>query len=471
MQDPAQLAQLARSAAQRNDWAAAEQLMAQALALAPQVAPLHLNYGNILKQLGRLDAARSAYEHALYWQPDWADAHYNLGNLALAQHDQLAAAEHYRAAIRSQPDYLPAHYSLGTILTNLGQLPPAHQHFATVLQREPQHLDALHNLGRLYRREGRLDDARACYQQVLQLAPEHALARYSLGTLDLLQGHWAAGWKGYEARWAALGKAYPATPLPRWQGEAVAPEAKLLVIGEQGYGDMLQFARFLPQLCTRFAQVTVLVPAALQRLLQQSFPQLEIVSELASHAGFTHHIPYMSLAGALQISEADLSGEAYLQVDSAEAAQWQAQLAPGRKIGLAWQGNPQQVDNGWRSIALSQLAPVLAQPGIQWCSLQHGHTAPAPLRNDLQHSPDFAATAAYLQQLDLVITVCTSVAHLAGALGRPTLLLSRFDADWRWQVQRSDSPWYRSMQIIRQPQLGDWAAVVEQVRQGLAAKA
>jgi tetratricopeptide (TPR) repeat protein len=469
MQDPVQLAQLARAAAQRADWDKAETLMRQALQLAPDAAALHLNYGNILKQLGRYDQASVAYEQALYWQPNWADAHYNLGNLAVLQQNPLAAAEHYRATLDAQPQHLEAHYSLASILTNLGQFAPAHQHFAAALALKPDHTDALHNLGRLYRRENQTALARQHYQATLAVNPAHALSQYSLGTLDLYEGRWQSGWAGYEARWAALHKPYPSTPLPRWSGEPVDMGAKLLVIGEQGYGDMLQFARFLPELASIFAEVYVLVPTALQQLFADGFADqhIQIVTELPNHLAFTHHIPLMSVAGALNINETRLSGQPYLCANPATVQAWREQLPAGFKVGLAWQGNPQQADNRWRSIPTSQLAPLLTLPNICWCNLQYGVTAPAPVRDDSAHWQHFADTAAYIQNLDLVVTTCTSIVHLAGALGVPTLLLSRVDADWRWQAERTDSPWYASVNLIRQRSLFEWADVIAAARSAI----
>lgn len=244
-------------------------------------------------------------------------------------------------------------------------------------------------------------------------------------------------------------------------GDAVPAGAHLLVIGEQGFGDMLQFARFLPQLRAFFDEVTVLVPSALCRLLQQSFgTAIKVVSELHSHDDFSHHIPLMSLAGVLNITENTLCGDAYLCADRHDVAAWHARLPAGLKVGLAWQGNPQQTDNRWRSIPTPQLAPLLAQPGVLWCSLQLGVAAPNGLRDDSADWRDFADTAAYLKNMDLVISCCTATIHLAGALGIPSLLLSRIDADWRWQGQRPDSPWYASLEIVRQTQFNDWSSAI-----------
>ncbi|WP_373973695.1 tetratricopeptide repeat protein [Chitinibacter sp. SCUT-21] len=471
MKDPVQLAQMARAAAQRMDWASAQHLMLEALQLAPDAPALHLNYGNILKQLGRYDEARVAYEQALYWQPNWADAQYNLGNLALVQHDFIAATEHYRATLDANPKHIEAHYNLATLLTNLGQFAPAHQHFAAALALNPQHTDALHNLGRLYRRENRHDLARRYYQLALASNPEHALSQYSLGTLDLYEGNWLSGWAGYEKRWAALHKPYPQTALPRWSGEAVSGNAKLLVIAEQGFGDILQFSRFFPSLLQHFSEVSVLIPAALLRLFTDSFDKkIQFITELDHHAGFSHHIPMMSVAFALNITEQTLSGQAYLRANSAAVQAWCDQLPKGFKVGLAWQGNPQQVDNRWRSIPSHCLTPLLAIDQVIWCNLQYRIAAPAQLRDDSTQWQDFADAAAYIQNLDLVISACTATVHLAGALGVPTILLCRHDADWRWQGERSDSPWYASIRILRQHALLDWATPISAAVQAVKAR-
>ena len=440
---------------------------ALAIKLAPDEAALHINLANVLKALSRGDDAQASLLKALELAPDNALAHYNLGNLLRDQGQLQTALQSFDRALQLAPQHLDIRYNRACLLFDLDQLDAARHAFEALLQAHPQHARGWHNLGNTLRALGQFDAVRQCYQRALQIE-RLPVTPYALGTLDLLCGNWAAGWAGYELRWAATGKAPFTTALPQWRGEAVAGSARLLVVAEQGFGDQIQFARFLPLLLSRFASITVVVPQPLRRLLQDNLGQanLGFVSQVPGAAGYQYHLPFMSMAAVLEVDEALLARIAvpYLAAPAAVPG------AHGLQVGLVWQGNAAQPDNRLRSIHVAELAPLLALPDVHWHSLQFRPTDPLPAGvNDATTGwHDFADAAVAIQQLDLVITVCTVTAHLAGALGKPVWLLCRFDADWRWQTQRPDSPWYPSMRIFRQHAPRDWQGAVADVAAALA---
>ncbi|SMC22358.1 Tetratricopeptide repeat-containing protein [Andreprevotia lacus DSM 23236] len=453
--DPVLHADLGLTFARMADWPAARTALLRAVELAPGNVSARVNLANVLRQHGDDDGARLQLEAALKREPQHALARFNLGNLHKDRQGWAAAEAQYLAALRARPDHHDARHALGNVLKEQNRIGEAIEALRHTVQQAPRPR-AWHDLGNAYGAANQYDDARAAYQQALQLQPDFALSHYVLGTLDLKLGNWGSGWRGYEARFAALGQALPASRLPRWFGEPVPATAALLIYPEQGYGDMIQFARFLPRLRERFARVTMICPTALLRLFAGSFPDIGFVDTIpADEAGYTHYMPVMSLATVLGITEAALDGAAYLKTPAT------AGQASPRRIGISWTGNPAQADNRWRSMPFEQLAPLWQLPGVRWQSLQYGAEVPSTMQP--MPAGDFLDTAALMMQLELVITVCTSVAHLAGALGRPVWLLSRADADWRWQAGRADSPWYGSMRIYRQQQRAIWDDVLHQV--------
>ncbi|WP_018748665.1 tetratricopeptide repeat protein [Chitiniphilus shinanonensis] len=466
-------AALAQACARSGDPAAAHQALRHAIRLDPDSVALRANHASVLRELGDIAAARAELDVALRLAPDDVAARYNLGNLLLDEGDEAGAEAAYRAVLVNAPRHVGSRYNLGCIARRRGEITFAMTCFDEVLALQPDHADAWHNLAGCRRALGDWDGARAGYQRALALG-EPVLARYALGTLDLLQGRWADGWEGYEARWAACGLTPPSLPLPAWQGEAVPASARLLVYAEQGYGDLLQFARFLAPLRARFAAVTLACPPAVSRLLAHSLEGVTVLDHLPPPADFTHAVALMSLARVLRIDEARLRDTAapYLRAPAHGGAWTDGGRGPGLNVGLCWTGNPAQRDNLWRSVPLGLLRSLQQIPGITWHNLQQGkgeqaRAAGFALRDASGDWRDFADTAAYLGNLDLVITACTSVAHLAGGLGVPVWLVSRYDADWRWLLAREDSPWYPSMRIWRQPSPGNWQGALDGVADAL----
>jgi len=495
--------------------AAAVDLIARAVAVNPAFAQAHYNLGIALKDQGRLEDAASAYRRAIAVQPDYADAHDNLGNvlldlgraeeavpcyrraialrpgnpvthnnlgIALKQAGQLQeAATAYRQAIALKPDYVEAHNNLGNALKELGQLEEAAQCFQRALAIRPELADAHSNLGIVLLAQGRADEAAQAYERAIALNPDFAEARNNLALIQLLKGDFEHGWEGYEWRWKLKVAVAPRRdfPQPEWRGEQQAGE-RVLVHAEQGFGDAIQFCRYIPLMAQRGAKVILEVQPELKRLLAS----LAGVDELATMGevlpSFDCHIPLLSLPRVfgtrLETVPADIP---YLQAPPVLVEAWREKLSgmAGLRVGLAWAGSPQHMNDRNRSLALSTLAPLAAVGGATYVVLQKGPavaqaaTPPAGMKLiDLgAELGDFADTAAVVANLDLVIAVDTAVAHLAGALGKTVWLLLPFAGEWRWLQERSDSPWYPSMRLFRQPRPGAWGEVLEAAVQELGA--
>lgn len=392
-------------------------------------------------------------------------AHHQAGEL-----EQAAAA--FREALAAQPDFLPARYNLGVTLNDLERFTEAIAVLEQVVADEAAHADAHRALGFAHSQLRDIDAAIHHLRQAIALRPDFAEAHLNLGMLLLMQGHYREGWEHFDWRWQTTGFT-PFAPHthPRWDG-APLPAGTLLIHTEQGAGDAIQCLRFLPQAAARCARLLLVAPPALHPLAAGLAKNLSVMAPgtLAADA-FGAYLPIMSLPRVLGVvAEADIPH----QVPYLRAAPGRLPLPdPGgrRRIGLVWAGSPTFGNDRHRSVALPTLLPLLeatANNG-QWFSLQKGEAAQQrlalaepdrlydldPLLND------YGDTAAALSQLDLLISVDTAVAHLAGALGVPTWLLLPFNADWRWGLERDYSPWYPSLRLFRQPGWGDWAAVIQ----------
>jgi tetratricopeptide (TPR) repeat protein len=446
-----------RALALRPDYAAAQKNLALILQTRQEVAesrqepddPYACNdRGNMLQQLGRLDEAIACYRRALAFRPDFPEVLNNLGNALQQQGHMDEAIVCYDRAIALKPGYAEAHS----------------------------------NLGNAWRGQARLDNAVAACRRAVELRPDYPGAHTNLALGLLGQGDMTAAWPEYEWRWKTpqLINGRRGFPRPQWYGEP-GQGRTLLIHAEQGFGDTLQFCRYATLAAARGLRVILEVQTAMVRLLR-SLPGVDrVVAFGEALPPFDLQCPMLSLPLAFGTTvETIPRSESYLRADAADVAIWQARLAPigsaEPKIGLVWAGNPRgdqpmlaHID--WRrSIAPDRLAPLFDLTGLRFVSLQKdGPAAPAhfPLTDLMGEVSDFADTAALVANLDLVITVDTAVAHLAGALGKPVWLLNRFDSCWRWFETRRDSPWYPTLRLYRQPQAGDWDSVIADVFQDL----
>lgn len=457
---------------------------AQAAALAPGFARAHYNLGTALAHDGRHDQALSAFAAACAHQPNYAEAMNGIGVSALALGDPATAAEALENAARLSPNVAEIHNNLGNALKAVDRLDAAESACRRAIALAPAYPDAHNSLGSILTGLGRHDQAEQAFAQAVRLHPAYAEAHANLGMTLLRRGAYAEGWKEYEHRWQANKLPFPRFGLPLWRGEDAAPGATLLLYAEQGFGDTMQFIRFAAPIAARGMRVVVEVPAPLVELVRSApgVAQAIAIGELPPAADY--QLPMMSAPHAL--GETRLDGGPYLRADPARVAAWGRRLAEltGPRIGLVWAGNSALglskgglVDKH-RSLSLEMLAPLLSVPGCSFVSLQLGQSADSVLNGGVLNGrivdwtgdlTDFSETAALIEGLDLVIAVDTSVAHLAGALGKPVWVLSRFDGCWRWLISGDASPWYASLRLYRQASRGRWDEVIARVRDDLQA--
>jgi tetratricopeptide (TPR) repeat protein len=455
----------------------------RALALKPESPELHGNLGNALLALGDFDEAEACYARALALKPDYAEACYNQGNLRQAQNKLDKAAACYQRALELKPQLPEAHYNLGNTLHTLDRLDEAEACFERALAIRPEYAEAHYNLGCVLEEQGRLDEALAAMARALAIKPDYPQAGFGLALAQLRSGDFAAGWRNYESRWQSPDHDTPwrEYPQPLWRGEKLA-SGRLLLWGEQGVGDEIQFAGLIPEAIRAGNPITLDCDARLKPLFARSFPEIEVVSGCGpgQSQGIAMQLPTGSLPELYRRSEADFAATVspYLKADPVERVNFRAGYDDGRRlVGLAWQTR-NQLTGRRRSVALNAFAPLFALPGLRWVSLQYGDfnalaeqataaTAPLLIDRSVDQFASIDRFAAQLAAMDQVITIDNSTAHLAAALGRPVWLLTPFASDWRWLQDRSDSPWYPTLRIFRQPRAGDWESVIESVRDEL----
>jgi tetratricopeptide (TPR) repeat protein len=444
------------------------------------------NLANALREQGRIEEAIACCRRALATLPNFPDAHNTLASALTEQGRYAEALEACQQALALKPDYAEAHCNLGNVLRAQGNVTEAAASYRRAIQFKPDLLEAHNNLGNALREQGRPDEAVACYREALRLKPQHPEAHNNLGMALLALGDMPAGWEEYEFRWkvGTLRGAHRQFTQPQWRGEAAAGRT-LLVHAEQGFGDTLQFCRYGALAAGAGLRVVMEVPKPLVRLVRRGAGIDQVVEAGQPLPSFDLHCPMLSLPLALGTTVATIPRPTgYLSADPAQVAIWRDRLAgmgrPGLRVGLSWAGNPRThspalaaVDRR-RSIDPARLAPLFDVPGVHFISLQKsGPPPPAsfPLTDPMPEMEDFDDTASLVANLDLVISVDSAVAHLGAGLGQKVWLLDRFDPCWRWLTGRRDSPWYPTLRIYRQPNPGDWEAVLAEMVPDLRALA
>ena len=459
------------------------ELNKKAIAITPSLVTDLFQRGLGEHRAGRLQQAVRAYQQFLIFEPAHVGAHNNLG-IALRDLGRLAEAEaRYREALRLRPDYPEVHSNLGVALCKLGRPAEAEASCREAL-RLKDFPEAHYNLGIALRDLGRLAEAEASYREALRLRPDHPEAHSNLGYSLLLAGRFEEGWKEQEWRWKSklMRGGLRDFSVPLWSGEAIG-ERVILLHAEQGLGDTLQFCRYVP-LIAAGARTVLEVQGPLVGLLSGLPGIMEIVARGDRLPSFDLHCPLLSLPRAVGTTLDTIPcATSYLSANRMLAADWRVRLAglDGLRVGLVWAGEQRlewaelaAIDRR-RSITLDTMAPLGEVSGVTFISLQKGGPAAqtaSPPRGMVLHDftadlHDFADTAALIDGLDLVISVDTAVAHLAGGLGKPVWLLNRFDTCWRWLLRRDDSPWYPTLRQFRQPKPGDWESVICAVRDAL----
>jgi FkbM family methyltransferase len=427
------------------------------------------------------ETAERHYRKALELCPGFADAYNNLG-LLLSKKDPLQAGECYVRALIDNPCHVVAHINLGILRTSEGRMDSAIGSFKYALRIDPRSAEAWQGLAHLYICVHRLDEAEEALHHALEIQPDMIEANITLGILLLLRGRLSDGWPHYEKRWQRTGHAeQPQFDAPEWTGDDLGERA-LLVYSEQGYGDNLQFARYLPLLRQRYprARIYYQCPQALWRLFEFRAAAwgVEMLKLKEEPSSFDAHVALLSLPWRMGTTLENIPADIpYIAPPPALVEKWATRIEPlsGRKVGLVWSGSETYGMQKFRAVHLKQLKPLLDVGGIYWVSLQKGkdagQIAEEGLANrviDLMNEvEDFADTAAIIAHLDRVISVDTAVLHLAGALGKPAWLLNRFNTDWRWLLEREDSPWYPTLRIFRQTSFGDWDSVLPRVVEAL----
>jgi tetratricopeptide (TPR) repeat protein len=467
---------------QNGNLAGAIEHVQRAVKLAPQVALYHANLGEMLRLAGRPKLAAEQAKRALEIEPDMPMALSNLGVALYEMKDYEAAARAQRQAIAAKPDFAEAHSNLGNALHALKRFDEAIAAYRRALELKPNYADAWANLGTTLHHNGDFAEGMVALRRAIALAPHHANAHSGLGILLLMRGDFGEGWDEYEWRLRSSERKGPRFPEKPWQGESLAGK-HIYVQAEQGFGDTLQFARYIPLLAARARKVTLRVHQQLVTLLLDSLTGITVLGDRGDPEPYPCDAVLLSLPRLFKTRLETIPAQVpYLHAPAEAVQRWRRQLGKmsGLKVGLVWAGNPEHVNDHRRSVELTQLAPVLTTPGVSFVSLQVGPRA-AELKKlkgsniDVEDIAsafnDFVESAAAVSALDLVITVDTSMAHLAGALGKPVWVLLPSVTDWRWMLQREDNPWYPNMRLFRPKDSEPEGRVIARVAQELAAVA
>lgn len=444
----------------------------------PDYAEAYNNRAIVLQDLKRLDAALESFDKALSLQLNNARVHNNRGVVLgeLQRFDEAIAS--YDEAIALQPDYAEAYYNRAMALHELKRFDEALASFAQAIALKPDYADAYNNRGVLLQDLKRVDEALADFDRAIALMPDFAEVYCNKAYCLLLMGRFEEGWRLHEWRKKTARPVGARTfPQPLWLGNEDIIDKTVFVHPEQGFGDTIQFCHYAKLLADRGAKVVMAVQEPLYALLRFMSSGVEIIHQHEVPAAFDYHCPMMTLPLAFGTTlETIPRHRSYIRADAQLCRTWASRLPPANKprIGFVWSGNPEQRNNRNRAIGLSAFASlfvvdahwiavqkqlcdgdreVLARfPQVTWCGGEFG---------------DFADTAAVIELLDLVITVDTSVAHLAGAMGKPVWILLAFNGDWRWLIGRDDSPWYPTARLFRQQDPRSWDTVLARVRTAL----
>jgi tetratricopeptide (TPR) repeat protein len=478
---PGPLTHLAKAMIDAGRHKEAVDVLLQAMALKMDYAPAHTNLAIAFHEMGMLEEAIQCHETA-----DLLDSRniYALNKMAdtyIKQRDFDKANEIYRRVIELAPHDPNSHLKLGSSLfSNEGRYEEAMQLFHHALSLDASHAITHNNIGATMFEHGHIEEGRDYFYKAIALRPNYKVARHNLAFAQLMTGDFRAGWESHEVRltlnerkavYVLVHKLFEV--IPPWDGKSSLKDKHVLLMHEQGFGDAIQFVRYARILQQQGARVAIHVLDPLERLFRTVAPDIKLVkhTDLLPNCDCSYLL--MSLPHALgtdSIAQIPAS-PAYLSSTAEDAAKWQRVL----RVGLVWAGNPEHANDRRRSIPLAALAPLLEMQDIQFVSLQKGGKPEdlARLETDFHiinagaDCKDFADTAGVIANLDLVVSVDTSVVHLAGAMGAPTWTLLAYVPDWRWLRDRSDSPWYPGMRLIRQREREDWSGVIAEVKAGL----
>jgi len=447
--------------------------------LKPNHANIHFKRASVLKELKRFDEALVSYDRAIELEPNFTSAHFNRGNTLneLRRHDEALSS--FERTLALKPDYADALLNLGNTFSELNRYDEALSTFERTLAIKPEFAEAYLNKGNALNKLKRLDEALVSYNRAIELRPDYADAHWNKALLKLLLGEYREGWQLYEWRRRKddTKNNYNNYSQPLWLGDQPLQGKTILIYSEQGFGDTIHFCRYVPMVEKLGANVILATHNALSSLIGTLKGNFTIVENGKTISSPDFQCPMMSLPLAFKTSVETIPASIpYLFADPLKKKLWNNKLGKKTKtrIGLAWSGNAIYKNDRNRSLSLKHLSPILKLP-FEFHSIQKEYRA-TDLEtlnelNKIQHHQneleDFSDTAALIDKMDLVISVDTSVAHLAGALGKKVLILLPYVPDFRWMLDRSDSPWYPTATLFRQPETDDWESAIADIIQYL----
>lgn len=449
-------------------------LLQRAVELQPDDPATLVDYAQSLVASGIFLDARQILQQALTRWPENPVLHFNLGLVEGEHGDRTLAERSTQRAIAIDPEMYLAQNYLGILQEKRGQTEAAAKSYRAALSLNQDFAESYNNLGNLLWRELSLDEAEWNYRKAIELKPEFPAAHHNLGLLLLVTGRFEEGWREYEWRWKILEARLHIRVLdqPEWRGECLAGK-RVLVHAEQGFGDTLQFVRYMPLLTQTGAEVIFESPPPLMRLLESMDGIGCLVKRGEPLPEFDYHVPLLNLPGLMGTRFGSIpSRTSYLKADQIDVEKWGRRfstIGEGYRVGLVWAGNPKHINDRCRSMIASDLTPLADICNVQWVSLYKRPAGvssimpalPIPMIDWTDELADYAETAALIEHLDLIITVDTSVAHLAGALGKPVWIMLPFAPDWRWLLESNVSPWYPTATLFRQEFPGSWLGIME----------
>ncbi len=495
-----------------GDWEQAEKAFQRSIQINPDYGQAYFNYGSLLHQNGRLQEAEQNLKQAVRLSPGdcevmgkyadvlkdqqkWKEAsesYQSMINLPQVSLDSMVnfafvliqqnrldeAIEVYAQIINKKPDYYQVYNSLGYLLEKQGKLKEALSLIDRALEFNPEFAEGWNNKGVVLKSLYQFEEAKDCFEKALSIAPDFSLSKFNLGTTLLIQEQYQAGWEGFSHHTLLNNEDYDHDEIPVWNGEAI-PEKKLLVYMDQGSGDAIMFIRFLDELKKQSqAKLIIESPKPLIQLFQSSFSDYDFIVEGEGIHDFDFRFPISQSPVVLNlaIEELPLKTKYILASESVSDDLKEILNKPSekkRKIGICWQGNSEQARDHVRSCPLLLLEILFDEPDIEWHSFQVDDISRKQLHDsDLTEKvidlgeklESFSETSYALSKMDLMISVDTSMAHLAGAMGIPTWVMLCHLPDWRWHLQRADSPWYPGMKLFRQPGWGDWSSLITDLK-------
>jgi len=419
-------------------------------------------------EVGESTTAFRILRRIIQLTPNDVHASLRLGQALRRSGQKQEALPYLQRAQQLEPQNEQVLYELALVLEDLQHYDEALAHIRQALRQNPQDADLLNVAASNLCNLGNPEEAIPLYVQAIEQEPDFHALSFNLSQALLQAGQWREGWRFFDYRLVLRPpEKRPESSAPLWKGESLAGKS-ILIWQEQGFGDTIQFLRFLPVLTEMKAEVTVLINGQLITLAEKNFPDCTFIDQRQSPLPTDYQLPILSLPRRLELNDPQmLTGEAYLTCKETEALAGNDNL----RIGLVWAGNPNHPDDHRRSITSALLSPLLKTAGVAWYSFQVGRHEWAEEQNaihDLRPQlTNFLATAQYIRQMDLIISVDTAVAHLAGAMGTTTWLLLDYAADWRWGSHPNQTEWYQSMRLFRQKRPGDWSGVIQQVQKVL----